>query len=467
MNRRLISALLMASTALTACASMAPAYEKPALPVAQVWPDGAAAGQTTSAADLAWKEVYQDPRLQGVIQLALDQNRDLRVAVLNIERAQAQYRVQRASSVPSVDAGLSGSRSRTPGEVAGTPSAGEGESYSASLGVTAYELDFFGRVRSLNAAALQTYLATAETRRAVQISLIAETATAWATLAADQDLLTVSQNTLKSSEESLALTRRRQEGGAANLLEVRQAETLAEQARGDLAAAEAQVARDRNVLTLLAGTDVPAGLLPAGDLAQLAIRHDLPAGVPSDVLARRPDVQAAEHRLQGMNANIGAARAAFFPRITLTASAGAASTDLSGLFGGGSGAWSFAPAISLPIFDGGANSANLRVAKVDREVALAQYEKTVQTAFREVSDALATQTTLNRRLEAATRLLIAAQDAERLSRIRYEQGIDSYLVLLDAQRTRYSAEKALVALWLVRAQTSAGMYKALGGGATA
>ena len=467
MNRRLIAALLMASTALTACASMAPAYEKPALPVAQAWPDGAAAGQTTSAADLAWKEVYQDPRLQGVIQLALDQNRDLRVAVLNIERAQAQYRVQRASSLPSVDAGLSGSRSRTPGEVAGTPSAVEGENYSASLGVTAYELDLFGRVRSLNAAALQTYLATAETRRAVQISLIAETATAWATLAADQDLLTVSPNTLTSSEESLALTRRRQEGGAANLLEVRQAETLAEQARGDLAAAQAQVARDRNVLTLLAGTDVPAGLLPEGDLAQLAIRHDLPAGVPSEVLARRPDVLSAEHTLQGMNANIGAARAAFFPRITLTASAGAASTDLSGLFGGGSGAWSFAPAISLPIFDGGANAANLRVAKVDREVALAQYEKTVQTAFREVSDALATQTTINRRLEAATRLLIAAQDAERLSRIRYEQGIDSYLVLLDAQRTRYSAEKALVALWLVRAQTSAGLYKALGGGATA
>lgn len=467
MNRRLIAALLMASTALTACASMAPAYEKPALPVAQAWPDGAAEGQTTSAADLAWKEVYQDPRLQGVIQLALDQNRDLRVAVLNIERAQAQYRVQRASSLPSVDAGLSGSRSRTPGEVAGTPSAVEGETYSASLGVTAYELDLFGRVRSLNAAALQTYLATAETRRVVQISLIAETATAWATLAADQDLLTVSQNTLKSSEESLALTRRRQEGGAANLLEVRQAETLAEQTRGDLAAAQAQVARDRNVLTLLAGTDVPAGLLPAGDLAQLSIRHDLPAGVPSDVLARRPDVQAAEHNLQGMNANIGAARAAFFPRITLTASAGAASTDLSGLFGGGSGAWSFAPAISLPIFDGGANAANLRVAKVDRAVALARYEKTVQTAFREVSDALATQTTINRRLEAATRLLIAAQDAERLSRIRYEQGIDSYLVLLDAQRTRYSAEKALVALWLVRAQTSAGLYKALGGGATA
>lgn len=467
MNRPLIAALLMASTALTACASMAPAYEKPALPVAQAWPVGAAAGQTTSAADLAWKEVYQDPRLQGVIQLALDQNRDLGVAVLNIERAQAQYRVQRAFALPSVDAGLSGSRSRTPGEVAGTPSAVEGENYSASLGVTAYELDLFGRVRSLNAAALQTYLATAETRRAVQISLIAETATAWATLAADQDLLTVSQNTLKSSEESLALTRRRQEGGAANLLEVRQAETLAEQARGDFAAAQAQVARDRNVLTLLAGTDVPASLLPEGDLAQLAIRHDLPAGVPSDVLARRPDVLSAAHTLQGMNANIGAARAAFFPRITLTASAGAASTDLSGLFGGGSGAWSFAPAISLPIFDGGANAANLRVAKVDREVALAQYEKTVQTAFREVSDALATQTTINRRLEAATRLLIAAQDAERLSRIRYEQGIDSYLVLLDAQRTRYSAEKALVALWLVRAQTSAGLYKALGGGATA
>ena len=467
MSRPLIVAILLASTALSACASMAPAYEKPALPIAQAWPDGAAAGQTESAADLAWKDVYQDPRLQGVIQLALDQNRDLRVAVLNIERARAQYRIQRSASLPSLDAGVSGSRGRTPGDLSGTGSAVDTESYSASLGVTAYELDLFGRVRSLNAAALQSYLATAETRRAVQISLIAETATAWATLAADQDLLTVSQNTLKASEESLALTRRRQEGGAANLLEVRQAETLAEQARGDLAAAQTQVLRDRNGLTLLAGTDVPTDLLPQGDLQHLAIRHDLPVGVPSEVLGRRPDVLASEHSLQGMNANIGAARAAFFPRITLTASGGSASTELSGLFGGGSGAWSFAPAISLPIFDGGANAANLRVAKVDREIALAQYEKTVQTAFREVSDALAVQTTLNRRLDAATRLLVAAQDAERLSRIRYEQGIDSYLVLLDAQRTRYSAEKALVALWLVRAQTSATLYKALGGGATA
>ena len=465
MSRALITAILLASTALSACASMAPAYEKPALPIAQAWPDGAAAGQAASAADLGWKEVYQDPRLQGVIQLALDQNRDLRVAVLNIERARAQYRVQRAASLPTIDAGVSGSKGRTPGDLSGTGSAVDTESYSASLGVTAYELDLFGRVRSLNQAALQSYLATAETRRAVQISLIAEAATAWATLAADQDLLTVSENTLKASEESLSLTRRRQEAGAANLLEVRQAETLAEQARGDLAAAQSQVARDRNALTLLAGAEVPTNMLPSGDLQNLAIRHDLPAGVPSEVLARRPDVLAAEHSLQGMNANIGAARAAFFPRITLTASAGAASSELSGLFGSGSGAWSFAPAISLPIFDGGANAANLRVAKTDRDIALAQYDKTVQTAFREVADSLAVQATLDRRLEAATRLLVAARDAERLSRVRYDQGIDSYLVLLDAQRTRYSAEKALVALWLVRAQTSATLYKALGGGA--
>jgi len=474
MSRSLIAApltivkVLMASTALSAC-TLAPAYEKPVLPIAQAWPDGVASqpmgdGPTQSAADLGWEAVYQDPRLQGVIRLAIEQNRDLRVAVLNIERARAQYRVQRAASLPALDAGLSGSKSRTPGELSGTGSAVDTESYSASLGVTAFELDLFGRVRSLNAAALQSYLATAETRRAVQISLIAETATAWATLAADQDLLSVSQNTLKSSEESLALTKRRQEGGAANLLEVRQAETLAEQARGDLAAAQAQVLRDRNALTLLAGAEVPVGLLPNGNLQDIAIRHDLPAGVPSEVLARRPDVLAAEHNLQGMNANIGAARANFFPRITLTANAGSASTELSGLFGSGSGVWSFAPAISLPIFDGGANAANLRVARADRDIALAQYDKTVQTAFREVSDSLAIQTTLNRRLEAATRLLVAAQDAERLSRIRYEQGIDSYLVLLDAQRTRYSAEKALVALWLVRAQTSATLYKALGGG---
>jgi multidrug efflux system outer membrane protein len=458
--------ILLAGASLSAC-TLAPAYQQPVLPVAQIWPDGLAAGEASSAADLEWREVYTDPRLRGVIELALAQNRDLRVAALNIERARNQYRIQRAQLLPGVDASISGGRSRTPGDLSPSGSAVESEQYSASLGVTAYELDLFGRVRSLNAAALQDYLATAENRRTVQISLISEVAGAWLTLAADQDLLALARDTLKSRDDGLALTRRRFDAGAANQLEVRQAETLTEQARGDVGAFQAQVAQDRNALRLLAGAEVPAELLPAGGLAAVQIRADLPAGMPSEVLTRRPDVLAAEHALRGMNANIGAARAAFFPRITLTGSAGSASTDLSGLFGSGSGAWSFTPQISLPIFDGGANLANLGVAKADRDIAVAQYEKAIQSAFREVSDSLAVKATIDDRLAAQSRLVDAAADGERLSRARYDQGIDSYLTLLDAQRTLYGARQSLISLQLLSAGNLATLYKALGGGAPA
>jgi multidrug efflux system outer membrane protein len=459
--------LLLASTGLAGC-TLAPAYEKPALPVTQTWPAGLVSGETgASAADIAWRDVYRDDRLRSVIDLALTQNRDLRVAVLNIDRARAQYRIQRAQLLPTLDASVGGSRSRTPGELSGTGSAVEGEQYSAGLGVTAYELDLFGRVRSLNEAALQTYLATAQNRRTVQISLIAQVAGAYLSLAADQELLALSQDTLKSRDDALILTGKRVDAGAANQLELRQAQTLSEQARGDVAAYQAQVQQDANLLRLLVGTEVPADLLPTGALASIAIRTDLPAGLPSDVLTRRPDVLAAEHDLRGMNANIGAARAAFFPRITLTGSAGSASTDLSGLFGGGTGAWSFAPAISLPIFDGGANAANLGVAKADQKIAVARYEKAIQTAFREVADALAVKSTIDDRLAAQTRLVAAAADSERLSRLRYAQGVDSYLTLLDAQRTLYSARQGLISLKLVQASNLTDLYKALGGGAPA
>lgn len=466
MSRSLIAAVLAASTALSAC-TLAPRYEQPQLAVINTWPDGLAAGQAgQSAAALDWRQVYLDPKLQSVIALALEQNRDLRVAVLNIEKAGSQYRIQRSALVPGVDASVGGSRGRTPGDLSGTGSAVESESYSASLGVTAYELDLFGRVRSLNEAALQSYLATAETRRAVQVSLIAETATAYLTLAADQDLLKLAQSTLKTREEALRLTRSRNEAGAASLLEVRQAETLTEQARADVGAFGAQVAQDRNALRLLVGAEVSADLMPAS-LDSIAIRSDLPAGLPSEVLRARPDVLAAEHQLMGMNANIGAARAAYFPRINLTGNSGSASAELSGLFGGGSGAWSFAPSISLPIFDGGARDANLKGAKTDRDIAVAQYDRTVQVAFREVSDALAVKSSIDGRLGALTRLLVAATDGELLSRSRYDQGIDSYLVLLDAQRTRYSAEQALISIKLTQAGNLATLYKALGGGAPA
>jgi len=469
---RNLTLTLLAATALSAC-TLAPKTVRPALAVDNAWPiaqanTGGANGSATTAADLAWRDVFIDPRLQGVIDLALSNNRDLRVAVLNIEKARAQYRVQRAALLPGVDATATGTRSHTT-EAQSVLQGGDRTTttYTAGVGVTAWELDLFGRVRSLKDAALQSYLATRETSRSVQISLIAQTANSWLSLAADQDLLALAQETLRTREESLKLTRSRFDAGAANQLDLRQAETLAETARSDVATYVAQVEQDRNALRLVVGADVPADLLPAGGLVTAQILPDLPAGIPSDVLTRRPDVLAAEHDLAGANANIGAARAAFFPSISLTASTGVASGALSNLFDSGNGTWSFAPRISLPIFAGGANVANLDSAKASRDIAVANYEKAVQTAFREVSDGLAVQSTIQDRVGSQERLVAAANDSVRLSRARYGAGIDSSLTLLDAQRTLYTAQQGLIGARLARATNLATLYKSLGGGAPA
>jgi multidrug efflux system outer membrane protein len=412
--------------------------------------------------------VFVDPRLQGVIDLSLTNNRDLRVAVLNIEKARAQYRVQRAALLPGVNAtGTATQTGLTRDQAAQTNGDRTTEAYSVGVGVTAYELDIFGRVRSLKDAALQSYLATAETRRSVQISLIAQTANSWLALAADQDLLALSQETLDTRQESMTLIRRRFEAGAISQLEVSEAQTLVENARSDVATYIAQVEQDKNALRLVVGADVPADLMPAGGLVAAQILPDLPAGLPSDVLTRRPDVLSAEHQLAGANANIGAARAAFFPRISLTGQAGVASGSLGSLFDSGNGAWSFAPSISLPIFNGGANVANLDSAKASRDIAVATYEKTVQTAFREVADGLAVQSTIQDRVGSQERLVAAANDTVRLSRARYGAGIDSSLTLLDAQRTLYTSQKGLIGARLARATNLATLYKALGGGAPA
>ena len=462
---RNLTLTLLAATAVGAC-TLAPKTVRPALAVDNAWPIAAAnTGSAVTAADLGWREVFEDPRLQGVIDLSLNNNRDLRVAVLNIEKARAQYRVQRAALVPGVDATATGTKGRNSTSQTLPGASRDVESYTAGVGVTAYELDVFGRVRSLKDAALQSYLSTRETSRAVQISLIAETANAWLNLAADQDLLALSQETLQTREESMVLIRRRFEAGAISQLEVREAETLIEAARSDVATFIAQVEQDKNALRLVVGTNVPADLLPAGGLVTAQILPDLPAGLPSDVLTRRPDVLAAEHTLAGANANIGAARAAFFPSISLTAATGVASGELSNLFDSGNGTWSFAPRISLPIFAGGANVANLDSAKASRDIAVATYEKTVQTAFREVSDGLAVQSTIQDRVGSQERLVAAANDSVRLSRARYGAGIDSSLTLLDAQRTLYTAQQGLIGSRLVRATNLATLYKALGGGA--
>ena len=463
---RNLTLTLLAASALSAC-TLAPATVRPTLAVDNAWPIAAANTGPTAATDLGWREVFVDPRLQGVIELSLSNNRDLRVAVLNIEKARAQYRVQRAALLPGVDATATGTRGQSSSAQVIAGGDRTVEVYTAGVGVTSYELDIFGRVRSLKDAALQSYLATRETSRAVQISLIAQTANSWLALAADQDLLALSRDTLSTREESLRLTRSRFDAGAANQLDLRQAETLAETARSDVATFIAQVEQDKNALRLVVGADVPADLLPAGGLVTAQILPDLPAGLPSDVLVRRPDVLAAEHQLAGANANIGAARAAFFPSITLTGSTGVASNSLGSLFDSGNGSWSFAPRISLPIFNGGANVANLDSAKASRDIAVATYEKTVQTAFREVADGLAVQSTIQDRVGSQERLVAAANDTVRLSRARYGAGIDSSLTLLDAQRTLYASQQGLIGARLARATNLATLYKALGGGAPA
>jgi multidrug efflux system outer membrane protein len=464
MLRQTLVATLLAATALGGC-TMVPAYKRPELPVGQAWPTPVTAAPAAApVADLAWRDMFPDPRLRGVIDLALVQNRDLRVAVGNIEKARAQYRIQRADLLPGLNAVGSQSRVHTPSATSQTGAAITSEQYSATVGFSAYELDLFGRVRSLNTAALQSFFASEENRRTVQISLIAEVAADYLTLAADQDLLKITQDTLRSREDDLALTHKRFDLGAISGLDLSQAQTLAEQARSDAAVATARVAQDRNALQLVVGAQVPAALLPDGDLTGVKILAELQPGLPSQVLTRRPDVLSAEHSLQAQNANIGAARAAFFPRISLTGSTGSASTELDGLFGAGTGAWSFAPQIVLPLFNGGANIANLSGAKAGRDIAVAQYEKTIQVAFREVADALAVRATVRERVEAQQRLVAAAGDTRRLTQARYDRGVDSYLNQLDAERTLYAARQTLLTAQLVEALNRVELYKTLGGG---
>ncbi|UDF05505.1 efflux transporter outer membrane subunit [Asticcacaulis sp. AND118] len=454
MTRSLKLGLMLPATALvlSAC-TMAPSYERSVLPVPDQFPTAAAA-QGASAETLPWKSVFLDPRLQAVIEQSLSNNRDLRVAALNAERVRAQYRVQRASLFPSVDGSVSGRRGDT-----GTGT--DTESYSADIGAS-WELDLFGRVRSLSNAALNTYFASEENRKAVQVSLIASVASAWLTLGADQEQLRLSRETLALREESLSLTQKRFDLGATDALGLRQEQTLTEQARADVAQLEALVQQDKNALRLLVGEEVAVANLPDA-LPENAVLADLPVGLPSEVLLKRPDVVAAEYDLKAANANIGAARAAFFPRISLTGAVGKSSTELGDLFDGAD-TWSFAPSISVPIFAGGANVAGLEGSKKSRDIAVATYEQTIQSAFRDVADALAVRSTIDTRLLAQTRVAQAASESETLSRARFDRGVDSRITLTDAQRTLYGAQQALITTRLVRSLNLIGLYSATGGG---
>ena len=443
--------------ALSGCMSLAPKYERPAAPVAATFPEaGSAANQ--AAASLAWQQYFADARLKQLIGLALANNRDLRVAILNIEQARAQYRIRRADLLPTVGLGVSGSR--TPGDNDSIKS-----SYSAGLAVSSFELDLFGRVRSLSDAALAQFLATEEARKATHISLVASVATAYLGTLADEELLALTQRTLDARLESLKLIQLKYDNGVVSKLDLQQGLSLVDSARVTLAQQQRQKAQDLNLLTLLIGQPLPAGLAPGATLEATALA-ELPAGLPSDLLTVRPDIRAAEQQLKGANANIGAARAAFFPRISLTGSAGSASSELSGLFKSGSYGWTFAPQMVLPLFDYGRNSANLGSAKAGRDIAVAQYEKTIQSAFREVSDALAGQATYGEQLRAQR--AVAAAEAERftLSDLRYRNGASSYLDLLDAQRSLFSAQQAAVLANLQRLQNQVTLYRVLGGGWT-
>ncbi|WLH47632.1 AdeC/AdeK/OprM family multidrug efflux complex outer membrane factor [Pseudomonas beijingensis] len=464
MSKSLLS-LTIAAIVLSGC-SLIPDYQRPEAPVAAQYPQGpayeAANAPGQAAAEQGWKQFFHDPALQQLIQVALENNRDLRVAALNIDAYAAQYRIQRADLFPAVSATGSGNRQRVPARASQTGEAAISSSYSATLGISAYELDLFGRVRSLSEQALQSYFATEEARRSTQISLVANVANAYLTWQADKELLKLTQETLGAYEQSFKLTSRSAEVGVASALDLSQARTAVENARVQLARYTRQVAQDENSLTLLLGTGLPANLnsQPLSD----DLLSEVPAGLPSDLLQRRPDILQAERNLLAANANIGAARAAFFPSISLTANAGTLSPDLSGLFKGGSGTWTFAPQINLPIFNAGSLRASLDYAKIQKDINVAQYEKSIQTAFQEVSDGLAARQTYNEQLQAQTDFVAANQDYYRLAERRYRIGVDSNLTFLDAQRQLFSAQQSLITDRLAQLTSEVNLYKALGGG---
>lgn len=468
MSKSLLS-LAVTAFVLSGC-SVIPDYQRPEAPVAAQYPQGPAyssaqaPGQAPgqAAAEQGWKQFFHDPALQQLIQTALVNNRDLRVAALNIDAYAAQYNIQRADLFPAVSATGSGERSRTPARLSQTGESRIASQYSVGLGISSYELDLFGRVRSLSEEALQRYFATEEARRSTQISLVASVANAYLTWQADKELLKLTQDTLGAFEQSFKLTSRSNEVGVASALDLSQARTSVENARVQLARYTRQVAQDENNLTLLLGTGLPANLAsqPLSD----NLLSEVPAGLPSDLLQRRPDIVQAEYNLKAANANIGAARAAFFPSISLTASAGTASPNLGGLFKGGSGTWSFAPQINIPIFNAGSLRASLDYSKIQKEINVANYEKAIQTGFQEVSDGLAARATYKQQLEAQRGFVEANQDYYRLAERRYRIGVDSNLTFLDAQRQLFSAQQSLITDRLAQLTSEVNLYKALGGG---
>ncbi|HEY4546244.1 MAG TPA: efflux transporter outer membrane subunit [Pedomonas sp.] len=448
--------------------TLAPDYKRPDLAVPAALPamGGAAAdagAQERLVADIGWQEFFTDERLRGVIELALANNRDLRIAAANVEQARAIYRVERSALLPSISADGTMTEQRPGGTAAQLYGSGTIENWSASVGA-AWEIDLFGRIQSLSEAALEQFFATEQNRNAARISLIAETANTWLTLSADRQRLATAERTMQAFRQTYDLIKARFDNGSASGIDVRQAQTSYESARSDVANLRTLVQQDLNALTLLVGATVPETLLPAQGNEAPSTLAALPVGVSSEVLLQRPDVRAAEHELISANANIGAARAAFFPSISLTGMFGTMSSSFSGLFDAGTRTWSYTPTISLPIFSGGRNVANLRATEAARDAAVANYERTVQTAFREVADALARRATIDEQLDAQQSLEKAASELLQMSEARYRLGADSFLATLDAQRTHFAAQQSLIATRLARDVNLVDLYRTLGGG---
>lgn len=464
---------LLVATLLAGC-SLAPTYERPATPVPPSWPVGDAYLRTSEAAlpSLSYRDILRDPKLQALVEQALANNRDLRIAAGNIAAARGQYRIQRSNQLPAVGAtagaGVTDRGAATsvggnlpPGVAAG----GTNQNYDVGVGITAFELDLFGRVRSLSRAALDEYFATQAAARATRLALVGDIADAWLTYAADRSLLRIAEDTARSATSSVRLTRLRLEGGVAPRTDLRQAELILAQANSDLAAQRSALAQDANLLQLLIGAPIDPSLLPMDIEVAAPTLGELPAGLDSNILLRRPDVVQAEYALRAANARIGAARAAYFPSISLTGLVGFASNALGSLFSGGAFNWSASADVGYSIFDGGAARGGVLQTRALRDVARAQYERAIQTAFREVSDALARRGTIADQEAAQLALVAAAQDNFQLSELRYRGGIDTFLQTLDSQRSLYNAQRSLVATRLERARNLVALYRTLGGDA--
>ena len=452
---------------LSGCVSMAPSYQQPPLPVATAYPDAPPTVQTeTGQATIAtgWRDYFADPRLQTLIKLALDNNRDLRTAVLRVEEASAVYGIQRAEQFPTIGAQAGVDRSRVPADISPTGNPVEGSQYHVALGLASWEIDFWGRVRNLKEAALENYLVTDAARRAAAISLVAQVANSYLSLREVDERLVLARRTIASRAESLRIFTRRVQVGSTSRLDLTQVQTLMTQAQALGAQLEQLRAAQAQALTLLIGTPVDLPARP-DHLGEQVVLVELRAGLPSDLLIQRPDIVAAEHRLKAANANIGAARAAFFPNVTLTGSFGTASAELEGLFASGSHAWVFSPSISLPLFDGGRRRNNLSLTEARRDLAVAAYEKAVQSAFRDVADALSARHWLTEQLAIAQTAQAVQTERARLSQLRYDNGAATFLEVLDAQRELLAAEQQVVQIRRALLTSRVSLYAALGGGA--